>query len=230
VLPGVAAQACVAEPGRKALARLSRPLLDAAQAEGVLSRLPRSLVVDVAAVNGMALPGGRVLLTRGLIEQARSPDEVAGVLAHELGHVIEAHPEQGMVRALGVSGLARLAALGGPDLSTAALDTGAGLTTLASTRVMERQADGWALRLMQRARVSPAGLAGLLRRLANESHGGSGFALLANHPAPEERLARLAAAPVPEAPLQLLDTREWQELRAICSRREPVTDAVKASR
>ena len=95
---------------------------------------------------------------------------------------------------------------------------------------MERQADGWALRLMQRARVSPAGLAGLLRRLANESHGGSGFALLANHPAPEERLARLAAAPVPEAPLQLLDTREWQELRAICSRREPVTDAVKASR
>ena len=117
VLPGVAAQACVAEPGRKALARLTRPLVDAAEAEGcAVERRRRVLVVDVAAVNGMALPGGRVLLTRGLIEQARCPDEVAGVLAHELGHVIEAHPEQGMVRWLSAwAASPGSAALGGPE-------------------------------------------------------------------------------------------------------------------
>lgn len=230
VLPEIAAQACVAGPGIRALDRLARPLLDAARAEGALSTPPRILVIDLAEVNGHALPGGRVLLTRGLVEAAHGPDEVAGVLAHELGHVIEAHPEQGVVRGLGVSGLARLAALGGADLSTAALDAGAGLTALASSRGMERQADAWGLRLMERASVSPAGLAGLMRRLTDSSRGSPGFALLATHPAPEERLAQLAAAPVPETPLQLLNAREWQDLRAICSRREPVADAVKAGR
>jgi hypothetical protein len=72
VLPEAAAQACVAGPGRVALGRLARPLLDAAQAEGALSRPSRILVVDVAEVNGLALPGGRVPPTRGLIEAART--------------------------------------------------------------------------------------------------------------------------------------------------------------
>lgn len=120
------------------------------------------------------------------------------------------------------------AALGGADVSTAALDAGAGLTALASSRAMERQADGWALRLMARADVSTAGLAGFMRRIADGGHGGSGFTLLATHPAPEERLALLAAAPVPEAPLRPLDDRGWRDLRTICTRLEAIAQAVRA--
>src|SRR6185369_12453990 len=55
-------------------------------------------VVNIDIPNAFALPGGVVLLTRGLLEGAESPEEVAGVLAHELGHVLHRHALSHMIR------------------------------------------------------------------------------------------------------------------------------------
>ncbi|MCG8546577.1 MAG: M48 family metallopeptidase, partial [Alphaproteobacteria bacterium] len=60
-------------------------------------------VMDSKVVNAFAVPGGRIVLFRGLIEKATSPEEVAGVLAHELAHVVERHPTQGMITSIGWS-------------------------------------------------------------------------------------------------------------------------------
>ena len=68
----------------------------------------RVALLDWRLVNALAVPGGQIVLTRGLVQTAGSPDEVAGVLAHELGHAIELHPETGIVRAMGLSAAAQL--------------------------------------------------------------------------------------------------------------------------
>ncbi|RYD83586.1 MAG: peptidase M48, Ste24p, partial [Sphingomonadales bacterium] len=71
-----AEQACRAPAGQKALDDLAHRLSPA-------GRPIRIGVVDIPVVNAVALPGGRILIFRGLIDEAQSPDEVAGVLAHE---------------------------------------------------------------------------------------------------------------------------------------------------
>ncbi len=92
-------RACRAPAGRAALAGLAERLVQP-------MRLPYGInvqVLDDPAVNALAAPGGQVLLFRGLLQAAESPDEVAGVLAHELAHVQERHPMRGVLRALGLS-------------------------------------------------------------------------------------------------------------------------------
>jgi Zn-dependent protease with chaperone function len=64
----------------------------------------------------VALPGGNVILFDGLVKQARSPDEVAGVLAHEIGHVREKHVMQALLRQMGLA-----VVLGGIDGNSGAL-------------------------------------------------------------------------------------------------------------
>ena len=64
-------------------------------------------MIDWALVNAFATPGGQIIMTRGLVQKAGSPDEVAGVLAHEIGHTIELHPEAGLVQGHGACRLPR---------------------------------------------------------------------------------------------------------------------------
>ncbi len=68
----------------------------------------RVMLLDWRLVNAFAVPGGQIILTRGLVQTAGSPDEVAGVLAHELGHALELHPETGLVRAMGLTAATQL--------------------------------------------------------------------------------------------------------------------------
>src|SRR3954447_342321 len=80
LLPG---KICEAPAGRDALRKLSTRLLDAGP-----SLIPPEIAVLSSSVpNAVALPGGRVYLFEGLLQKATSADEVAGVLAHEIGHV-----------------------------------------------------------------------------------------------------------------------------------------------
>ena len=99
----------------------STPAGDAALKKLVasLDDQPKDLRVEVAKIdmiNAVALPGGNVILFDGLLKQARSPDEVAGVLAHEIGHVREKHVMQALLRQMGLA-----VVLGGIDGNSGAL-------------------------------------------------------------------------------------------------------------
>ena len=65
-------------------------------------------VINWRVVNAFAVPGGQIGVLRGLIEHAQSGDEVAGVLAHEIGHVVHRHPTVGMLRQMGLAATVRL--------------------------------------------------------------------------------------------------------------------------
>lgn len=167
-------------------------------------------VVDLPIVNAVTLPGRRVILFRGLLEQARSPDEIAGVLAHEFGHVERRDAMVALLRGYGLS-----LVLGG-------VDGGALTQTLLSNRYSradERAADAAGLEMMEQAHVSPRGIAILFDRLAGMeptgAAGGKLFAFLSSHPLSAERRHLFLAAPTAGA-IPALSVADWRALQASC--------------
>ena len=143
--------------------------------------------------NAFALPGGFVFITRGLLEACgRDRDELAFVLAHEIGHVLRGHALErlvgrsalaGVIRALPAAGmLGRLA--GRPSLS---------LLTSSHSREQEYEADSLGIRLSVAAGFDPAGSSRFLERLVRpEGLPAAGY--LASHPDPEARVRRIEEA------------------------------------
>jgi Zn-dependent protease with chaperone function len=146
-------------------------------------------VVRNEAVNAMALPGGSVIVYTGLLKQAESPEEVAGVLAHEVNHVLLRHGLEGMVQSVGVMALA-MVLLGDQRGLIGALERlGIQLTTMKFSREKETEADLEGLHLLRQAHISPTGMIQFFERLGKME--GTPVALLSTHPMSAERAARL---------------------------------------
>jgi beta-barrel assembly-enhancing protease len=148
------------------------------------------MVVDDAEVNAFALPGGYLVVNSGLLSMAKSGEEVAGVLAHELSHVTERHSTRRLAGSLGVS-VALGLALGLVDVGAPAY-TVAELAGLAYERGHESEADERGQALLKRAGISPLGMATFFERLGQAPNLPE---LLSTHPDPGGRAerARLAA-------------------------------------
>ncbi len=198
-------------------------------------------VLDVDMINAVALPGGRIILFKGLLEAAPSPDMIAGIVAHEMGHVIERHGTAGLAHALGL-GFFFGVVLG--DIGSGALVAGGEAVARQSYgRDAEREADRIALDLLARAGISAQGLGDFFAmiegRSADESPKGDGSenaaeegsdpeswadqfnleAYLSSHPSNRERHATIQAdiAQRPGVGLTAaLSPRDWQALKAIC--------------
>ncbi len=187
-------------------------------------------VLDWDLVNAFAAPGEQIILTRALIEQAKSPDEVAGVLAHEMGHGLELHPESAIVRAIGLSAAVDLM-LGGSSGTLA--NIGILLAQLGYSRVAEREADAHAVRILRSASIAARGFGDFFERLetkrAENATGAKGeskgdrvgtrlLTIMSTHPATEERIAMVRAQP-PYPATPALSDADWQALRQICGPR-----------
>ncbi|HEY8207493.1 MAG TPA: M48 family metallopeptidase [Myxococcaceae bacterium] len=151
-------------------------------------------VLDDETVNAFALPGGHVVVFSGLLQKSESPDEVAGVLAHELGHVMLRHHLRSALRSLGVGAVAS-AVLGDTSGLTALLASGSSqLLDLAFSREQEEAADAFAVELSVKAGFDPLAVGHLLERM---EEAGSLPKLLRTHPSGPDRLRaleKLAAA------------------------------------
>ena len=160
-------------------------------------------VLDDPTVNAFALPGGHVFVLTGLLKKAISPDEVAGVLAHELGHVVLRHHVRAAIRQLGL-GAALSAVLGDANGVTALLVAGSSeLLDLAFGREQEEVADEFAVDLAARAGFDAAAMGKLLERMEEP---GAPPSLLRTHPSGPDRRRRLErlAAERPAAENRLL--------------------------
>lgn len=206
---------CEAAAGRAALDTLTERLSRAAGGD----RRFKVVVADWGLVNAFAAPAERIVLTRGLIEKADSADEVAGVLAHEMGHGLELHPETSLVRAVGLSAATELI-LGGSGGTIA--NIGLLMVQIGYTRGAEEEADTQALRILREAAISPRGLGVFFRRVlrmeqpTDQARNLSIPDVLRTHPPSEERARRVERiAPYPATPA--LTASEWAALRAICA-------------
>lgn len=147
-------------------------------------------VIRDPTLNAFAAPGGVVVVHTGLLAAAESADEVAGVLAHEVTHVLHRHSMRQMVFAAGLGGAFQLL-VGSPEGAVGAL-TGAALdlTSLSYGRDQERDADRGGLDLLQQAKLPPQGMVSFFKKLKEQ--GGTPPAFLSSHPPSEERMQGLA--------------------------------------
>ena len=169
-------------------------------------------VVSDPSVNAFAAPGGLVVVHSGLIAAAESPEEVAGVLAHEVTHVLRRHSLRQIVHDAGVMSAIGLV-IGDPGSLVAGL---AGrLSQLGFSREQEREADRGALERLRAARLPADGMLRFFDRLRGEEGAGpSAPEWLASHPATAERITALrgeiaAAGAWPVEPLTL----DWEAAR-----------------
>jgi Zn-dependent protease with chaperone function len=175
-------------------------------------------VIDHGMINAMAVPGGRILIFRGLLEAAANPEEVAGVLAHEIGHVVYRDPTQQALRAAGTAGILGLL-LGdvfGASIVVIATDA---VLNASYQRDAETRADEVAYKILSDAELPSGPFAGFFNKMKQKYGDNEGLMkLIASHPGLEGRAARAAAADrIGDGPYEpALDDQDWIALRGIC--------------
>ncbi len=156
-------------------------------------------VIDTASINAFAAPGGYVLITRGLYEILDNEAQLAGVLAHEIGHIIKRHHITVMQKSAAISAGARLAQRDDrSQLLNNMIGSGAEIFARGLDKGAEFEADAIGIVVAARAGYSPYGLVEVLHKLAARGVQDGSLALLfKTHPQPGERLSRLAEALTP---------------------------------
>jgi len=163
------------------------------------------LVMDTPDISAFAAPGGFIMVSRGMLRCCTSEDALAGVLAHEIGHVelnhgLQAIDKSRLTSAATILGTEAAKNLGGQELADLTKTFENSINDITSTvmnsgyaRKFEFQADRAAVTILTRAGYSPTGLESMLKEMAkNLKPGGHDFAK--THPAPKDRLAELAKA------------------------------------
>ncbi|MCW2393653.1 MULTISPECIES: M48 family metallopeptidase [unclassified Sphingobium] len=206
---------CQTPQSRAALDKLQRKL-----GEDVPIR--RIGIANVTMVNAVALPGGHILLFDQLIQDAQSSDEVAGILAHEIGHVRNRDTMTALIRQFGLSIV--LGGFGG-DLG----NTANGLLSLSYGRDAERAADSYSIGALQKADISPLPTAAFFKRLGGGDGGEQierAANLMASHPiSAERRKAFEASARKGHRYEAALTPAEWRAIVNACKDDKDVAPA-----
>jgi Zn-dependent protease with chaperone function len=201
---------CTEVAGRDALARL----VDRLQSAAHLTEAFDVQVLQTAVPNAFALPGGRVYVTGGLLAQAKDPDEIAGVIAHELGHL---HHRDSLRRLIQDGGTGFLVGilfgdvLGGGAIIFAARSLIAG----SYSRDAERSADTFSIDVMHHLGRSTKPLGELLVRISRPEVEKT-LSILSSHPLTEERLKTMQQADQPAGGPALISADDWSALKGIC--------------
>lgn len=199
---------CDNPAGLAALEKMERRLTEG---QGLTYDIDLS-VFDHEMLNAFAAPGGHVVILRGLLDEAETPEEVAGVLAHEIGHVEARDPVRLAFRSAGSAGILALV-LGDVTGGTVIAFAGDYLLRASYTREAEEAADAFAFDLLTRTGVGTEGLATFFERI--EGMGGDVPEILSTHP-PSGNRAEAARAAGDAADETVLSDAEWQALRRIC--------------
>ena len=178
----------------------------------------RVTIVDDTLVNALAAPGGYIVVFQGLLDRAESPEVVAGVLAHEIQHVVQRHGTSAVLKDLPMI-LAATVISGGNETAGSLLGATATLGSLRYRRGDEAEADREGLAMLRAAGIAPEGMIGFFATLAERETETPALATyLSTHPRSEDRMDGLrqlvAASPYPAEPL--LEDVDWSALRSAC--------------
>ncbi len=154
-----------------------------------------TLLADAQTINAFALPGGQVFITRALFNELKSKDQLAGVLGHEIGHVIGRHAGERMQKDGMLRGIAGAVGVASGDFQTAqAAQQIAGLIGLKYGRDQELQSDNLGVRFMLESGYQPEEMIKVMEILKQASGGSSGDDFTSTHPDPENRMEKIKEA------------------------------------
>lgn len=203
---------CTQEEGSKALDKIVHRLTEHQSLEQTFD----IKVVDVHDINAFAVPGYHVIILKGLIDTADSPEEVAGVLAHEMSHSIQHHPTAGLISQLGIKIIIASAFSSFPDL-------GLSLMNFSYSRQKEYEADEIGVRILNEANLDANGLAKFFNTIIKHAGDTDEFSVyLSTHPSSKDRIARVKSLNKVKNSVPLLTKKEWQDLRNICKKKEKI--------
>ncbi|MGC2775524.1 MAG: M48 family metallopeptidase [Bradyrhizobium sp.] len=189
-------------------------LVTALRAPAGLDDSIASQVLDTPIPNAFALPGGRFFLLRGLLDKANDPDEIAGILAHELGHLKHRDNLRQLIHNGGSSFLIGLL-FGDITGAGAAIFASRTIVNASYSREAEEAADSFAIQVMQKLGRPTRPMGELMFRITGKEDG-KRPSLWASHPLTEDRLARMRAEDRPPSGPALLSPEEWRALKGIC--------------
>ncbi|WP_026464459.1 M48 family metalloprotease [Adhaeribacter aquaticus] len=165
------------------------------------------LLADEKTLNAFALPGGQIFITAGLLRKLSTEGQLAGILGHEIGHVIARHSAEQLAKAKLTQGLAGAAGIATYDPDRPASASGAiaaaaiaKLLTLKYGREDELESDLWAVKFTAEAGYDPRGMIEVMKILGAARNGASSPEFFQTHPNPENRIARLETAIQEEFP------------------------------
>ncbi|MEZ4754120.1 MAG: M48 family metalloprotease [Bdellovibrionota bacterium] len=167
---------------------------------GVQKKIPYQfdfhLLADQKVVNAFALPGGQIFITRALLDRFNSEDQLAGVIAHEIGHVLERHGAEHLAKANLTQGLAQAAGIAVYDPNRPGTAAGAQiaqaigqLVNMKYGRDDELESDRWAVRLTTKAGYRPEAMIEVMEILSEAHKAGRPPEFMSTHPASENRVA-----------------------------------------
>lgn len=197
-------------------------------------------VVNTDVVNAFALPGGYVYVNRGILERAARMDELAGVIGHEISHVVLRHSVKQMEQVqnanIGVALACTLTNVCANQAAQAAINVGGSLVFAKFSRTDEKEADDAGFSTVVKSGINPQGMLSFFQKLMQEeqSQGGSGAtSWFSDHPGTQDRIAdiqRLLGAMTP-AQLNALasDTPTFQQMKQRVRALPPAPKAAASS-
>lgn len=189
-----------------------------AQTPAPFNQLPWNFyVVEDPAINAFAIPGGHVYVHTGLIANADNAAELAGVVAHEISHVVARHSTQQISRQYGLSVVAGLVLGQDPNmLAQIAAQVVAGGALARFSREAENEADEIGIRAMAAAGYNPIGMATMFEELLEHKRGQPGRVeqFFSTHPLTEDRARNARSRAAQLGNRGILDEPEFQQARS----------------
>jgi Zn-dependent protease with chaperone function len=201
---------CTNAEGRAAFSKLVETVRQASHLDVPL----QTEVLTSSVPNAFALPGGKIYLLNGLLQKAQNADELAGVVAHEMGHIGHRDHTRMMIQRGGVSFLVGLL-WGDITGSAAVIFVTRTLFEVSYSREAEKNADDFAIGAMHALGRSPAPMGELLFRITGAERNGA-VGILASHPLTEDRRELMRQQDRAATGPEILSDGEWQALKAIC--------------
>jgi beta-barrel assembly-enhancing protease len=213
------------------LAPAEKRCLDPARAqrlESILNKLNSSaspspysfrvMVVNFPAVNAFAAPGGTIVIFQGLLERTRTAEELAGVMAHEMQHILRRHATRALLQQLSMKVI--LAAATGDATGLAyGLEGASTLGMLRYNRQNEEEADREAVRMLMAAGIDPGGLTTFFEAIQREDEKSLKLpAYFSTHPELKERILKLKTLTAGRrgAPARLFPDYDWKNMGGFC--------------
>jgi Zn-dependent protease with chaperone function len=205
------ARQCGRAEGQAAFTKLVNTLREAVGLDPSI----QAAVLATPIPNAFALPGGKVYLFNGLLARADNPDEIAGVLAHELGHLRHRDGTRNLIYNGGTSFLIGLL-FGDITGSGAVIFATRSMISASYSREAEQNADDFAIDIMHKLGRPTKPMGELLFRVTGKQMDKT-LSVLSNHPLTEDRLQHMRDADRPASGPPLLTADEWTALKAICT-------------
>ncbi len=187
-------------------------------------------VVNQPIFNALAAPGGHIVIFRGLLDRTENAEELAGVLAHELQHILKRHVTRSLLEYASTSFLVAAVIGDVSGIVSFGVEAAQMLAQMRFSRQHESEADEAGLQMLLASQIDPAGMIAFFEAVRKEEgQGSSALSFIASHPQTEVRIARLKSliAASPSGSQKLLPDYSWEDIKKICPAVEKPAKSLK---